>query len=202
MAATDVDICNIALGRIRVTTRIESLDDDSTEAAVCKLHYEQARDAMLEEFPWPFATRRSTLAPVSGVTRTGWTYAFYLPEDCLAPRAIDDGALRGARADQLTPFDIESESDGQPGILLCDIQAPELIYTGRVAEVPRFTALFVEALAWHLAAELALALNAKPELETVARQRWVMALAKAKASSLNTRQPDVQPRSEFLTVRG
>ena len=50
-----VKICNEALLRVGAKT-ITSLDDDTTEAKVCKVVYKSERDELLDEYDWRFAT--------------------------------------------------------------------------------------------------------------------------------------------------
>lgn len=76
-----VDICNLALSHIRAGS-INSIDESSLQAQVCKLHYPFSRDFMLRETAWGFARR---IKPLSVVTTEifNWAYAYQYPSDCL-----------------------------------------------------------------------------------------------------------------------
>ena len=54
--ATAVSICNQALSLVGANSII-SLDDNTTEARLCKAIYEPVRDALLEEHAWTFAIK-------------------------------------------------------------------------------------------------------------------------------------------------
>jgi hypothetical protein len=199
MAASEVQICNLALARIGVRDYIESLSDASEAAETCNLFYEPMRDAALEAFPWPFATRRASLAELAGVERDGWDYVYSLPADCVAPRYIYPGTTNPSAANRV-PFEIEDEAGAD--VLLANVEEPVLIYTYRVTDVAKFKPAFTDALSWLLAAELAVALEAKEEKEVRARTRWMAALAEAKRVALSQRQAELSPDSEFITERG
>ena len=53
-----IDICNVALVSMLGANSINSLDDDSDEARAMKFCYYIARDAVLEDANWTFATKR------------------------------------------------------------------------------------------------------------------------------------------------
>lgn len=58
MATSEEQICNMALAHVGHTQFIDDLEtEQSTEAEVCNLYYEQARDFVIEAFPWPEATK-------------------------------------------------------------------------------------------------------------------------------------------------
>src|SRR5512146_1689119 len=92
MTLTDIQICNMALGHIGVTKFIAALTDRSNEANVCNLYYEQARDFVLEDLPWPFATRYISLGLVTDFTALtiphDWSYAYRYPSDCVFARRL------------------------------------------------------------------------------------------------------------------
>lgn len=200
MASSEVDICNIALGRIGVKAWIESLNGSSEAARACKVYYGHSRDAVLSAFPWPFATRRATLAAASGVTYSGWSYAYALPSDFLHAQHLWMGS-RSPRVDERAAFALESTtSSGR--VLISDLEDAELVYTARVEVVTSYPPLFVEALAWKLAADLAMPLSAKRDLAIAARAAYPVALNDAAAASLRGEAGEMDPESELISVRG
>lgn len=198
--ASDVDICNLALSRIGVRDFIEDLDEDSTEATLCKVAYGPCRDELLELFGWPFATKRTTPAALAGVTRSGWSYAYALPDDCVAVRYLWSGT-RNPRPDQTIPFDTEGGGAGDTRILLTDEATPEVVYTYRLENPERYPPLFVQALAWRVAGELAISIPEKSRLADGLRGQFELALARAISAAVKQRQSDPRPDSEFISVR-
>ena len=200
MAATDVEVCNLALVKIGQREFITDLGENTVSAQVCSAVYSTTRDALTECFAWPFAKRRVTLAALSGVTRQGWGYVFALPADCLKPVSIYAGT-RNPSSDNKVPFAVEYESTISAPVLLSDYATPELLYIMRVTAVPQMTLAFQQALAWQLAVELCLALPDKAALAERIQGKATQALHNAIAVSLNQEQADRPPESQFVTTR-
>lgn len=202
MALTVEAICNLALLRIgQREPLIDSLTaDETTEAAIAKVIWEPTRDAALEEFAWPFATRRSSLA-LSVVEHEAWDYVYALPSDCVAVRSIW-GGQRVIGADQRVPFAIEHDVTSGKSVLLTDQDEVSLVYTARITNVALYSASFVQALAWKLAAEFALAIPEKSRLAAGLEQKYLMEIRKAAASALNQQQEDAPADSELIRYQG
>lgn len=201
MAASDTEIANLALLRVGSTVAISSLSEQgSSEALACRTVYAQARDILLEEWDWPFARRRATLAQLSS-TRTDWGYVYALPSDCVAPRVIIPGGRRDVAEDQKTPFQVEANDTGDGQVLLCDVSQAELRYTMRFTAVGRFTPGFCNALSWLMASELAMALKKDKELADRNTRFFGAALGSAKAASLRSGQEPQEAPSKYIRVR-
>ncbi len=105
---SEVNICNTALARIGSTQSITSFDDGSNEAAQCAIFYPGNRDAMLSDFPWPWAEAYDNLAQVAGPETTQsransqWLRSYRYPSNCLKMRRI-----------VCTPFPIEPTTPPQ-----------------------------------------------------------------------------------------
>lgn len=196
-------VCNIALANVGNARIINSLEENTLEARMCKVHYAPTRDELLEVFPWRFAAKRATLAALSGQERSGWTYTYQLPTDCIAPRRIYPGA-RSVNPDEEVPFEIETVSAGATVSGLClltDKEEAELLYTAECPAVVLWTPLFVQAVAWHLSMKLALVVPVKPELASGLERKAAVALARAKEAQMNARQRDPAPLSEYTLRR-
>lgn len=223
MALTAVDICNRALLRIGEKQTISALDDASVGAQVCSAIYEQCRDELLASFPWPFASKHGLLAALLTTKRSGWTFAYSAPPDMVEARYIYAGYRRGAPiggAGVFGPcyfgaaplplggvgkdiaFTVESNDTGDGRIILTDQPSAELIYTALISSEAAYPPLFVNALAWKLASELALAIPIKAQLADWAEKRFDVAMAKAGAQAFRESTEDIQPDSEFISVRG
>lgn len=202
MASTEIDICNEALLYVGNSKRINDFTERTAEAIACAVAYGKTRDALLARAHWRFATKRSVLA-LSTEERTGWTYVYVLPADCVAPRYIWPGQRLPNPLNKI-PFTFESSSsgptvDGQ--VLLTDKAEAELIYTAQVNNTGLYPPLFVEALAWAMAAKLALVLPNKADLSLKMLGMAKASLETAAAAELNSTQEDVPPPSEFTTAR-
>lgn len=150
MAQTDVDICNLAIGRVGADA-IEALDEESPVAAFCAVNYAQKRDWLLSGHRWVFANRTVSLARLTTT-----------PADC--PRAYGfqrPGDVIGAiHAYRRGPRDADRAVDVvQAGQLLASDEATVWAeYTARVAEA-QWPAWFVELVRVAFAADLAMHLQ-------------------------------------------
>lgn len=201
MAFSEAQLCSVALLRVGQREVIQDLAEGTAAAEACSALYEHCRDAVLESFAWPFANKRALLAELANITRSGWKFVYALPVDCVAPRYLWVGRLISQELE--APFTIELEETApDKRCLITDQPDAELVYTALVKEPGRFSPLFRDALAWKLAAELALALPIKPALAVKAEQMYAYTLARAEAAQFNQQTRDVEPRSEFIRARG
>lgn len=172
--ASEVDICNLALGHLGDNATVASLDppEGSAQAEHCARFYPIARDGLLELHDWNFATKRVQPAQVAfGFNQ--WKYAYELPSDCLNvisvldPDAPDDyaGVLPMAATQfgtvnagqgiyQPQPFACETD-DQDRQVVLTNQENAIVRYVAFVTDTTRFSPLYVTALSWKLAAMLA-----------------------------------------------
>lgn len=137
--ASIIDICNGALTLVGAAA-ISSLEDNSNEARLCKLHYDMCRKSVLRRHPWKFAKKRVITSPLSDAPAFGWTYAHQLPSDFI-------------RVVQVTESDLPYEVEGKN--LLCDSDVVELQYIYDLEQSGDFDPLFIEALSAYLGWKIA-----------------------------------------------
>lgn len=151
--ASEVDIANLALGHLGDDATVASFDppEGSPQAEHCAHFYPVARDVMLEEHAWSFATTTATLTPL-GTPPDGWAYSYAVPNLCLRPLLLYSEGNRHNLA--AVEYELETLADGQ-AILLTDTADAILRYTRKLSDTARFSPLFTEALSWLLASMLA-----------------------------------------------
>lgn len=209
MADSEAAICNIALGRIGHTEFIDTLDDATVAAEMCKRLYPQARDEVLEALDWPFARRRYKPAAILETTLdlgdvpSGWSFAFALPADAI-PNGIRRvwSGMRRDREDLAVPFDVEYDLKTQQDILLVDFSTPEVLYTARVTDPKTFAATFTSAVAWRLGQELVPALRKDKDVAQDAAKMYLLALADASAAARQGVRQDPEPVPRHIAARG
>lgn len=141
VAISEVQICNMALGKLGERRTITSLtDQDSEPARICNTHYEHVRDMLLESHTWNFAMSRASLSLDSTSPAFEFSNAFQLPADCL--RVYD-------------LWNSESDYEVEGRLLLTDDGSAKIKYISKETNPVKFSKLFVEALATRLAAEIA-----------------------------------------------
>lgn len=147
-----VDVCNLALARLGESATVSSVQppDGSVQAEHCAIFYPVARDSVLQMHAWGFATRRARLARVETET-FGWAYAYALPSDCIAALSVTPADARSG--DRTQPF---AREYGEQGLqIVTDCSDATLTYIARSEDPNKYPPLFVDALAFRLASDLA-----------------------------------------------
>jgi len=189
-----ISICNLALASIGKPD-IQDIDEASAEAQACKKFYEQARDTLLQSYPWRFAQTTAALAEVVNVKTNRWGHAYQRPADCLkALRVTDTYDL------DYLPSDGGSVVAGghayaiEGATIYCGLSPAYLVFTQRLEDPTRYPSLFIEALAWRLAVSLAMPLTRDPKVRADAYQLAVQTMGQAGVSDANeVRQVDDAP---------
>lgn len=155
MATSEVSISNMALGWLGGNL-ITSLDDESTEAALCKANYDICRDAVLEDRDWTFATARQILSALTAAPAFGYAYQYQVPPDLIRILMVSD--------EPLFVHDLDWERQGH--VIVTDASIVYVKYIKRVEDPSKFTAGFVHALAARLAMEIALPLTNSLDMQS------------------------------------
>lgn len=217
MATTEIDICNIALGRVGVDRTIISFEEQSKEARNCKRFYELARDEVMEKVPWPFATRTVALAPLPvGDLLPGWGFQYALPADMASLLEVvpagEAAASVGYYQDCCGPwnpprsgmysFRRAMSADGTVGAVLSNVRDAYAVYVSKATNTSLFSTLCVSAIADRLAMELAMPLTSDPRWFQVAQQRFQLSFMEAASRSFEQSKdgPDALPPS--IRARG
>lgn len=159
---TNTDICNLALSYLS-KGKITSMDDDSEEAAQCKIHYDHARKLLLRQYPWNFAKRTVKLALLA-TTQPGWEYAYAYPAECLAVRYVFDEDGAAGREEDIQQFDVAMTSANQKAVLT-DVELAWCEYTANIKDTEMYPDEFIEAFAHYLACNMAMVLTGSAGLQ-------------------------------------
>lgn len=198
--ASRIDIYNMALGHLAVTTTVASLTESTKERKTMDRFYETALDAVLRDRNWPFATKFKNPALVEEEPTDEWAFSYRYPTDCLYLRRL----VLAARASRVrVPFRIVSDDNGR--LIYTDQEDALIEYTARITDPVRFPPDLVLALSFRLAAYAAPGLTRgdKDGLGDRALKLYIAELSLAGANALNEEQADQnQPDSEFISERG
>ena len=208
MAASEVEICNLALTHLAVSDQISSLSDKTKEALACNTFYAQCRDEVLEAFPWPFASIINTpLALVTDYTldplntvQSEWAFSYRMPSDCLTFRRIQSGTRNDSHESRV-PYRIAQDDAGE--LILTDMPDAHGEWTTQITDVTRFSPSFVNALALLLAARIGPTVAGGDQFKLADRafQLYQDAIQKAHANAYNEEQPDRERQSTFVIDR-
>jgi hypothetical protein len=209
MANTEVDICNIALSRVRAKS-IGSLTEQSAQAEQCRIFYPEARNLVLSLVDWPFNKATITMAQKT-TTPAEWAFAYAYPTDCLRVRYVlptGSGLIDNYRGydDRLTQydqiqvaFDVQLDENGDQ-VIVTNYDQARLVYSKRVSDVRLFGQMVTEMIAYRLAMDLAIQLggDSGQRYQSTAQANFESMKQEAEAKYLNQalpRQKQALPRS-------
>ena len=222
--ASEVDICNLALSRLGDSATISSINppDQSAQAGYCKTFYPISRDIVLESHHWTFATRRSLPAQIASWAYSQWQYAYAAPAGMLNVIAVLDSNATDDFSQPLVienqiqgstniglgnyspqPFSLESLDDGSD-LILTNQNNALLRYTVGVTDTTKFSAMFVDALGWHLASSIAGPLlkgDAGAAAAKSCYQAFLLALGKAEVSDANNQRRNINQSVSWMVNR-
>lgn len=199
--SSETEIANLALAHIGVEKAIANLETEkSAEAEVLRVFYDQTRDQVLRDAPWPFATKILTLALVEEQPNDEWRFSYRYPSDTIFIRRILSG-IRNDNRQTLVPYRIRRDDNGL--LIHTDQQEADVEYTFRDDDPLRYPADFVDALSLLLARKIIPRLSAGDPHENGPRIRreYLAMIDKARAAAKDEEQLDETPESQFIRER-
>lgn len=154
---SEVAICNLALSWLGGNL-ITALTDEQKEAKICNANYELARDAVLEDRDWTFATKRYILTPDVTTPVYGYDQQFLIPAEVL--RVIHVGNNRNVN----NPDQITINWQKEENRIVANETQIQVRAIARITDTARFPPTFTHALAARLAADIAIPLTASRSL--------------------------------------
>jgi hypothetical protein len=222
-------IFNLALGHVGEGTVVSDPDEQTTVARVCRRAWETARDSVLAEHPWLWARRVVTLAehtPAPGL----WVYSYIAPVDAITilgvtPTWWDDWASPAtgtvywtdgsgliystssavASLAQKVRWSIGGVTDSgglDTSLILSDTPLTSATITRRVENPGFFPPIFVDAVSWRLAFEIALPISRSSEVRGTAWSAYQQKLAQAATMDARQRRDSEMPDAEAILARG
>ena len=172
-----ITACNLALGELRAAPIVD-IAEGSLEARECARYYPQALRVLLERHDWAFTNRRAALAELADNDRAAeWAHAYVLPATCATPLRLV--APDGGAAD----FVVENRT------LYTQLADAVLEFAASDVTDGEMSGLFVDALAYALAARLAVPIRDSREIKGQLLQQAEIAFQRAVAEDRN-RQPE------------
>jgi hypothetical protein len=200
--ASKTEIANLALSHLAVDKEIANIETESSkEASSARRFYDLARDMVLRDFSWPFATKIAALALIETEPNTEWAFSYRYPTDCLYFRRILSG-LRNDSRDTRAPYRIAQDDDGTT-IVFTDADDAQAEYTVKTDNPQIYPPDFTLALSYLLASLMAARVTAGDPYKLGQRALSMYQAMKAKAENTarNEEQAEEEPESEFIRAR-
>ena len=197
--ASKIAIVNRALVKLGSAT-IRSFTEDSKQARLATVLYDDVRDQELARHVWKFALyRRSLPEVVNDDPRGPYRYAYGKPTDWLTTVWIGTEKLGTPEAAAL----IGDEDWSHEGEFILSNRAPPLPlqYIRRITDPTRYHVLFIEALACRLAMEMADALTDSTTKWEKARTEYRDAIAEARLVNAIMDPPRSMASDSWLAAR-
>jgi hypothetical protein len=195
----EVTLCNMALGKIGIGQRVQDLSPDSGDVeSTLSFWYPIVRDRLMEAFDWKQISKQFTLNLVATDPNDDWAFSYRMPVGCLVARRVVSG-LGTAEPDPV-PYDLGQDDQG----ILIYTDAEDAVLEGTFVQIDpsRYSSLFADALAWMLAAEIAMPLSVDASKRGEAVNQSAVALKAARGVANQNRRMRPQPASLFVSTRG
>jgi hypothetical protein len=211
MSLSQTGICNLALVRIGIQQPIADITEQSASADACNSVYAHCVDSILRLQPWPFAQRYETLALVDTNPNDDWGYSYRFPTSMLRVGRLlgssDSTILSNPAYQSSIPF---TQSQDIPFVVASDV-AGKLIYTdlsdavvlgtANITNTGLFDSLFIDALAWRIASEVAMGLTKDSGIAADARNMAKSSGSEGYATGKNESVPKSDRESSFVSAR-
>jgi hypothetical protein len=198
--ASVVDVCNLSLAHLGDEATVSSISppDGSAQADHCKRFYPIARDALLEEVAWNFATRRIVLAETANTPPDVWAYEYAYPGSCLRILAILDSS-----GDENAPQDyMQGTDDTGAKVIWTNTEDATALFTFAVTDTTKFSTLFVTTLSYLLASYLAGPITRDPGTKKSMYQAYMAELGKAGVSNAKANKNPATGVAPWISARG
>lgn len=197
--SSEVDIFTRACNKVGGRSDIATVDEDSREAEVCRTWFTPVRDQVLRAAHWPCAKAFKRLALlatreedvwVTGDPEPGYTYAYALPSDCLAPRYLTG----------FEPFSVSAYGDSKA--LHTNVVTPILCYTMRQTRIAQWDAGMEAAIVAALAAYICQPLTGKNTRSQALLQEANALITQARENEANVNNEFVSTVPDWISIRG
>ena len=158
---------------------------EGTGGLVASNMYDTARDDMLTEYRWRFATGKHELSRLTTAPINEWKYAFQMPTDLLLM----------IRTYPQSKFEVYEDK------IYSNSHTLEIDYIFR-PDVGSFPAYFVKALSYKLAMEFALSITNNQALSEMMERRYISQIRKAKYNDAQGRTNSAIADRPWINIRG
>lgn len=188
---SEVSICNLALSWL-AKSPITSLDDADNKAILCKANYDSVRDSTLESRNWTFAMKYVTLTYDPARDTPDGRHSILVPTDCIRVHRV------------FSPGTDESYKFSWVRMgkyIVCGSTEVDVQYVARIDDPNEYSPLFIEAMAAHLAAYLAMPLTENKDLKNEMFDLYFVKLREAASSDGMQGTNEVYRSNELTGVR-
>jgi hypothetical protein len=200
--ASKTEIANMAISHLGIGKEIANLETEkSEEAKACRRFYETAKEGVLADLDWSFATKFAVLNLIEENPSCEWRYSYKYPVDCINLRRILSGSRRDTQESRI-PFRVVTDPSGK--VIYTDKGEAEIEYTQNLTNASLFSSEFDLALSFRLASLVGARLTGGDpfKIKGDMLQQYEMELARAKKKNMNEETEDKPAESDLIRARG
>jgi len=187
MVVTKTSISNQALSYVGAKPISDFTTDNSNEAIVCRLHFDDTVNELLNDYPWKFATKRTTLSSILVEAPTfGYTNAFMLPADFV---------MMVETSPEDAHWTLEENK------ILTDEASIGIVYIYSLTDTSKYKPKFVSGLALLLASKLAMALTRDMKISESLYSRYVGVISVGQSHDSQQQSRQVETLDTLTIVR-
>lgn len=196
MTLSRTQIYNISLNILGVSTPLENPNLNDNRAILLNNYYELARDYVLKDFDWNFASTFKALALCDVQPNfSKYKFCYDYPMDCICAR---DLFQKDSYVQQ--KFSVSALENGQV-VILTDVNDAILRYTRRVEKEIFFSCEFAMALAHYLASLTSSVITGSIQKGELAWEKYVKLLSHAKVLNANESGENLYDENTYLDSR-
>lgn len=189
---SQISICNQALVKLGANT-ITSIDQNTTEAGICKAFYTDVLNTVLEEYPWTFATKRYELPQKAGTPPKPFAAWYLIPSNVI--RIVDASSDPNFDRANSTDWVVEN------GDILSNDGSMYIRAIIEVTDTSLYTAGFVRAFIVRLAAEMSTAITRSRELADQLMRDYSIQVQRAISADSQQGRTRTYRSNQLITVR-
>lgn len=196
MTISKAQIFNITLNILGVSTPVENVNCSDSRAILLNNYYELARDYVLKDFDWNFAsTYRELSLCEKTVEFSNFKYCYDYPNDCICAREVYE-----KETSKLNKFVVSSVSGGDR-VILTDTANAILRYTRRVEKEVYFSCEFSMALAYYLASLTSSVISGSLQKGEAAYEKYRLLIKRAKVLNAQEGIDIIYDENTYLEAR-
>lgn len=197
MTISKVQIFNIALNILGVSTPLENTNGDDNKAILLNNYYNLAKEYVLKAYDWNFASCFCKLTPTKdALINNSYKYAYTYPNDCVCARDVFE---KGTYVPQ--KFSIAMLDEENKGILT-DTKEAILRYTKRIDKEVFFSCEFSMALAYYLASLTSSVITGSLQKGEGAYEKYKQILSRAKVLNAQEGSEEIYQDVSYIDSRG
>jgi len=188
-------IYNITLNILGVSNPIENTNSTDNRAILLNNYYTLARDYVLKDFDWNFASTFKELSLSEKPANNKYEYCYNYPNDCICARDIFEKGNYKIQKFEIATFDNLNK------VILTNTQNALLRYTKRIEKESQFSVEFQMALSYYLASLTSSVITGSLQKGEMAYEKYKQILKRAKVLNAQEGTEEINTTETYLDTR-